>query len=85
VNVTSALLRNALVTVIARKKTKKIMIEFLLVFMIGNEITNRTQIFSDINKCIYFAEKLNKQPSIPTEDGNKRITAYCKPIPKRRR
>ena len=52
------------------------MIEFLLVFMIGNEITNRTQIFSDINKCIYFAEKLNKQPSIPTEDGNKRITAY---------
>ena len=27
------------------------MIEFLLVFMIGNEITNKTQIFSDINKC----------------------------------
>jgi hypothetical protein len=82
VNVTSAILRNALVTVIARKKTKKIMIEL---FMIGNEITNKTQIFSDINKCIYFAEKLNKQPSIPTEDGNKIITAYCKPIPKRRR
>ena len=53
-NAMSAILRNALVTVM--KKTKKIMIEFLLVFMIGNEITNRTQIFSDINKCIYFAE-----------------------------
>ena len=58
------------------------MIEFLLVFMIDTQIINQTQRFKDINKCIYFAEKLHNQPIIPTEDGQQKITAYCKPVRK---
>ena len=60
------------------------MIEFLLVFMIDNTVINKTQTFEDIDRCLYFAERLNKQPSIPQEEGpNLRITAYCKPKRKR--
>jgi len=58
------------------------MIEFLLVFMIDTRVINQTQKFEDIDKCLYFAERLHNQPAIPTEDGNQRITAYCKPIRK---
>ena len=50
------------------------MIEFLLVFMVGDKIINQTQRFKDIDKCLYFAERLHNQPSIPTEDGTKKIT-----------
>ena len=59
-----------------------IMIEFLLIFMIDNRIVNQTQRFENIDTCLYFAERLTKQPTIPHEDGNKKITAYCKPINK---
>ena len=38
--------------------------------------------FKNINDCLYFAERLTRQPAIPHEDGNKKITAYCKPINK---
>lgn len=58
------------------------MIEFLLVFMIDNTVINKTQTFEDIDRCLYFAERLRNQPSIPTEDGAKRITSYCKPVNK---
>ena len=60
------------------------MIEFVLVFMMGLRIVDQTQIFKDINKCLYFAEKLHRQPSIPQKEGpNLQITAYCKPMRKR--
>ena len=36
--------------------------------------------FKSIDDCLYFAERLTNQPTIPHEDGNKKITAYCKPI-----
>ena len=58
------------------------MIEFVLVFMIDTRVINQIQRFEDINECLYFAERLHNQPPIPTEDGNQRITAYCKPIRK---
>ena len=58
------------------------MIEFLLVFMIDTRVINQTQRFEDIDKCLYFAERLHNQPAIPTEDGNQKITAYCKPVRK---
>ena len=58
------------------------MIEFLLVFMIDTRVINQIQTFDDIDRCLYFAERLRKQPAIPAEDGNQRITAYCKPIRK---
>jgi len=59
------------------------MIEFVLVFMMGIKVIDQTQIFKDINRCLYFAERLNKQPSVPQKEGaNLQITAYCKPIRK---
>ena len=59
-----------------------IMIEFLLIFMIDTTVINKTQRFKSIDECLYFAERLTKQPMIPDEDGNKKITAYCKPVNK---
>mgnify|MGYP003126042572 FL=1 len=60
------------------------MIEFVLVFMMGLRVVDQTQTFEDINKCLYFAERLHKQPSIPQKQGaNLQITAYCKPIRKK--
>ncbi len=70
------------VTVMSAIATATTMIEFLLIFMIDNQIVNKTQRFQDIDRCLYFAERLNKQPSIPSEEGDKRITAYCKPVNK---
>ena len=70
------------VTVITATVTATTMIEFLLIFMIDNQIVNKTQRFQDVNRCLYFAEQLTKQPSIPSEEGDKRITAYCKPVNK---
>ena len=74
-NVTTATAKNVHVIVI-------IMIEFLLIFMIDKQIVNQTQRFKSIDRCLYFAERLHDQPQIPTEDGNQRITAYCKPVRK---
>ena len=60
------------------------MIEFVLVFMMGLKVIDQTQTFEDINKCLYFAERLHRQPSIPQKQGaNLQITAYCKPIRKK--
>ena len=59
------------------------MIEFLLVFMLDKQVVDQTQTFEDVNRCLYFAERLHNQPAIPTKDGYKEITAYCKPIRKK--
>ena len=60
------------------------MIEFVLVFMMGLRVVDQTQTFQDIDRCLYFAERLHNQPSIPQKEGaNLQITAYCKPIRKR--
>ena len=60
------------------------MIEFTLVFMIGTTIINQTQTFPNVNDCLYFAKRLNNQPEIPYQnDKQKKITVYCKPVPKR--
>ena len=59
------------------------MIEFVLVFMMGLRIIDQTQTFKDIDRCLYFAERLHRQPSIPQKQGaNLQITAYRKPIRK---
>jgi len=56
------------------------MIEFVLVFMMGLRVVDQTQTFQDIDRCLYFAERLHNQPSIPQKEGaNLEITAYCKP------
>ena len=60
------------------------MIEFALVYMIGTLVINQDQTFRDVDHCLYFAKRLNNQPEIPYPNAkNKKITAYCKPVPKR--
>ena len=60
------------------------MIEFVLVFMMGVRVIDQTQTVQDIDKCLYFAQRLHRQPPIPQKEGpNLRITAYCKPKRKR--
>jgi len=59
-------------------------IKFVLVFMMGIRVVDQTQTFENIDECLYFAERLHDQPSIPQQEGpNLRITAYCKPIRKK--
>ena len=57
------------------------MIEFVLVFMMGIREVHQTQTFQNIDRCLYFAERLTSQPTIPQRQGpNLKITAYCKPV-----
>jgi hypothetical protein len=58
-------------------------IEFVLTVYLGATLIDQTQKFKDIDRCIYFAERLSRQRSIPVEDGKRlKITAVCKPQPK---
>jgi len=51
---------------------------------LGSQLIDQTQRFADIDRCIYFAERLSQQPSVPITDGRRaKIVAICKPIPKR--
>ena len=59
------------------------MIEFVLTVYLGTTLIDQTQKFKDIDRCIYFAERLSRQRSVPVEDGKRlKITAVCKPQPK---
>jgi hypothetical protein len=59
------------------------MIEFILTVYLGATLIDQTQKFKDIDRCIYFAERLSRQRSVPVEDGKRlKITAVCKPQPK---
>ena len=60
------------------------MIAFVLVVYMGSQIINQTQIFEDMDECLYFANKLSRQPAVYTEKKErKKITAICKPINKK--
>jgi hypothetical protein len=57
------------------------MIQFLLVVYLGGQVIDQTQRFNDIDRCLYFAERLSRQPSVPTTDENRvRMVAICKPV-----
>jgi len=59
------------------------MIEFVLTVYLGATLIDQTQKFEDIDRCLYFAERLSRQQSVPVEDGKRlKITAVCKPQPK---
>lgn len=59
------------------------MIEFVLVVYMGGTLIDQTQRFEDMDRCLYFAEKLSKQRPVPVGDGKTRkIVAVCKPKPK---
>ena len=51
--------------------------------MIDDKIVNQTQRFQNIDRCLYFAERLTDQPNITMKEGKIRIIlAYCKPVKK---
>ena len=58
---------------------------FLLTVYLGTQIVSNDMYFHNINSCKYFAERLNKQPSVPNriagEDLPKRrsYAAVCEP------
>jgi len=59
------------------------MIAFVLVVYMGSQIINQTQVFDDLNECLYFADKLSRQPAIYTKKNERiKMTAICKPINK---
>jgi hypothetical protein len=53
------------------------MIEFVLVFMMGIRVIDQTQTFQDLDRCLYFAERLHRQPPIPSA-----VLTYCAAIRK---
>jgi len=59
-----------------------IVIEFLLVVYMGQGIIDQTQRFVDMDRCLYFAERLSNQRPIKTEGRSVKITAICKPVPR---
>ena len=61
------------------------MIEFVLYVYIGTAVQNKTQTFADINDCKYFAERINSQPLVPSNDGKTKhkIVAVCLPRDKK--
>ena len=59
------------------------MIEFVLEVYMGSQIINQTQTFEDMDRCLYFADKLSRQPAIYTKKNERiKMTAICKPINK---
>lgn len=54
------------------------MIEFVLFVYIGANIYNQTQVFADIDRCLYFAKRLRGQ-YVQTADGSKPVTTACLP------
>lgn len=60
------------------------MIEFVLVVYMGSKIINQTQTFEDIDRCLYFAERLSRQPAMKKDDEGRtvKMMALCKPVSK---
>ena len=60
---------------------------FLLMVYLGSRVESQDMYFQDIDRCKYFAERLNNQPPVPNrvaqEDAPKFLsyTAIC--VPKR--
>ena len=59
------------------------MIVFVLYVYLGANVIDKTQKFVDMDRCLYFAERLSRQQSVPVGDGKRLpITAVCRPEPK---
>jgi len=60
---------------------------FLLMVYLGKQVTSQDMYFRNIDNCLYYAQRLTKQPSVPNkaaeDDAPKRVsyTAVC--VPKR--
>ena len=59
------------------------MIVFVLYVYLGANVVDKTQKFIDMDRCLYFAERLSRQQSVPVGDGRRlKITAVCRLQPK---
>jgi len=59
------------------------MIVFVLYVYLGANVIDQTQKFVDMDRCLYFAERLSRQQAVPAGDGKRlKITAVCRPQPK---
>ena len=60
---------------------------FLLIVYLGRQIVSQDMYFNDIDRCKYFAERLNNQPQVPNKVVQDKApkfvkyTAVC--VPKR--
>ena len=60
---------------------------FLLMVYMGQALVSKDMYFKNINDCLYFAERLNKQPMVPNrnaQDGSDKLVKYvavCVPKP----
>lgn len=61
---------------------KTSVIKFLLVVYMGSKVISQIQTFEDLDKCLYFAERLSGQKPIVIEGRSTKIMALCKPVPK---
>lgn len=60
---------------------------FLLMVYMGQALVSQDMYFKNINDCLYFAERLNKQPMVPNrnaQEGSDKLVKYvavCVPKP----
>jgi len=54
------------------------MIEFVLFVYVGANVYNQTQVFADIDRCLYFAQRIAGQ-YVQTADGSRLVSAACLP------
>lgn len=58
---------------------------FLLLVYLGQQLIQQDMYFYDIDKCKYFAERMNKQPAVPNpragedEPSMRKYIAVCEP------
>jgi hypothetical protein len=59
---------------------------FLIMLYLGKQLVSQDMYFKSIDDCLYYAERLNKQPSIPNrtaiEDAPKTVSYVAVCVPK---
>ena len=51
---------------------------FLLMVYMGKAIVSQDMYFKNINDCLYFAERLNKQPMVPNRNAQEGVDKLVK-------
>ena len=49
----------------------------LITYLGANKID--TSYFADVNACLYFADRINTNVTVPLPEGDARYTAVCEP------
>ena len=50
---------------------------FLLTIYLGAQVSSANTYFYDIDRCNYFAKRINQQPAIPKGKGSVKQKAVC--------